>query len=72
MSMTPEQYNELRQRILNGQPYTREELREAIISLRGEFTMSQEKSAAKPKRTPKEKAAPIDLDESLRAAGLDF
>lgn len=39
--------NELRRRILDNQPYTREELREAIEALRGERSVVAERATAK-------------------------
>lgn len=66
--------NELRTRILAGQPYTREELQGALKALRSVRTESGEKTVAK--RTAKAAAATpmsdADLDASLAQFGLDL
>lgn len=64
----PVDINELRQRILNGQPYTREELQAALVLLRPNRT-----EAATAKQTKRKAAAPMsdeDLDASLAQLGL--
>lgn len=68
----PPDLNDLRQRILAGQPYTREELKAALVALRVVRTASGE--AAIERRSVKAKAAaPLsdeDLDASLASFGL--
>lgn len=65
----PIDLNELRQRILGGQPYTREELRDALAALRINRT-----EAVTTKQAKRKAAAPMDdasLDDSLRQLGLE-
>jgi len=66
----PVDLNELRARILAGQPYTREEMIEALSALRVVRTEAATKTTAK-----RAKAAPIDdasLDADLAQLGLDL
>jgi len=59
--------DELRQRILRGESYTREELREAIDQLRGERTAIAEKSVAK-RQSKKGGMSDDELDDDFMAA----
>lgn len=62
MSFSHEQLNDLRKRVLDGQPYTREELAEAVRQLVGD-RLSQAPKAAEPKG--KSKPSPVNLDDLL-------
>lgn len=62
--------NSLRERILRGESYTREELRGAVEVLRTKRVEAATKTQAK-----RAAAAPMSdeaLDESLKSLGLDF
>ena len=70
-------FNELRQRMLSGGQYTKEELRAAVIALRSKRV--EQSTAATKARTTKAKAASAktpmsdeDLDASLKSLGLDL
>lgn len=62
--------NNLRQRILNGDTYTREELREAIEACRTVRVEAAMKTVSK--RIAAAPMTDLDLDASLKQAGLDF
>lgn len=63
---TAEQLNDLRRRYLNGEPWTREELKSAIHTMIGDRI--NEVQNASVKTTKKTKAAPVSLDDLLAPA----
>lgn len=70
-------FNELRQRMLSGGQYTKEELRAAVIALRSKRV--EQSTAATKARTTKAKTSTAktpmsdeDLDASLKSLGLDL
>ena len=65
-TVTAEALNDLRQRYLAGQPWTREELKRAIHTMIGQ-RLKDVQAAAVPK-TKKAKAAAISLDDMLPGA----
>lgn len=74
---TPPDLNELRQRILSGGQYSKEELRAAVMALRTNRAVPAEKSVATRTRkaAAKTAATPMsdaDLDASLKQLGLDL
>jgi len=65
-TVTAEALNDLRQRYLDGKPWTREELKSAIQTMIGQ-RLHDVQTAAAPK-TKKVKATPVNLDDMLLPA----
>jgi hypothetical protein len=77
MSDPVQDFNELRQRVLTGGQYTKEELRNAVIALRSKRV--EQSSAATAKRATKASTAAAkttmsdeELNDSLKSLGLEI
>lgn len=63
-TVTPEEINDLRKRVLNKEPYTREELKRVIGSMTDDRRHALEEADKKVKR-PRAPATPVDLSDLI-------